>query len=141
MARAATRAARSTTDDSTTLAGSTLEENTCVYGGGLYNADDATVDHVLFQTNSAGTDGGSIYNEDSLTMSPPGSITAMPATMAADSPGRRRDDHRQPDQQNTAGNTGGGIYNDDTISLSKSSVVQNKPDNCAPLGSVTGCFG
>ena len=129
-------------DDTTTLAGSTLEENTCVFGAGLYNASDATVDHVLFQTNSAGTDGGGIYNDEDLTLT----NSRMHNNYASDD-GAGIDNEDSATiagttiNLNTAGNTGGGIYNDDTVSLSKSSVVQNKPDNCAPFGSVTGCFG
>jgi predicted outer membrane repeat protein len=76
------------------------------------------VTHDVFQTNTAGTDGGGLYNDGTVT------IASTQIT------------------QNTAGNTGGGIYDDGSTTLSSSSsVYANHPNNCAPLGSVTGCFG
>lgn len=43
---------------------------------------------------------------------------------------------------NRAGARGVGIYDDGTeatVTLTKSSLARNKPDNCEPSGSITGC--
>jgi len=48
-----------------------------------------------------------------------------------------------PIVHNTAVTAGGGIYNGSggTITLTNSPVLYNKPDNCEPPGSITGCTG
>jgi len=51
--------------------------------------------------------------------------------------------------RNSAGSGGGGIYDDASIdgqnfttpTLTNSPVLDNKPDNCEPLGSIPGCTG
>jgi predicted outer membrane repeat protein len=121
-------------DDSMTLTGSTLQNNDCAYGAGLYNDDVAVADHDLFQTNSAGTDGGSIYNEDSLTLS----ASRIHNSDAGDEGGGLAQEDLatitgSQIYQNTAGNTGGGIFNDDSTTLSKSSVYGSGPDGPEPL--------
>ena len=43
---------------------------------------------------------------------------------------------------NRAASGGGGNYDDGTeatVTLTKSSLARNKPDNCEPPGSITGC--
>jgi predicted outer membrane repeat protein len=71
--------------------------------------------------NKSGGDGGGIYNTE-------GDVTATGSSVA----------------HNTAVTGGGGIYEGpgpDTATLTSTSVLYNKPDNCSPPGSVTGCTG
>jgi hypothetical protein len=45
--------------------------------------------------------------------------------------------------RNEAPGGGGGIYDESTatVTLTTSPVTRNKPDNCEPPGSITGCTG
>jgi hypothetical protein len=70
--------------------------------------------------NHAGARGGGVYNQESLGASSTW-ITG-----------------------NQAGGGGGGIYDNGTeatMALTDSTPADNEPDNCEPLGSVTGCTG
>jgi predicted outer membrane repeat protein len=72
--------------------------------------------------NHAAGHGGGIYNQDSVSLTVAGThITG-----------------------NRAPGGGGGIFvdgPDGTVTLTSSPVTGNKPDNCEPPGSITGCTG
>jgi predicted outer membrane repeat protein len=108
------------------LTNSTIDNNDAtVDGGGIYNDQPGdgygTVDLGTSKVtrNKAGADGGAIYTLGSL------------ATVTAS---------ETPIVHNTAA-AGGGIYDSagGTVTLTNSPVLYNKPDNCEPPGSITGC--
>ena len=93
-------------------------------GGGLYIADnffgqlDGKVTGTVFRGNSA-QEGAGIYNER-------GNTDITDSTISG----------------NDASESGGGIYVDRpaaTVTLTASTVLRNRPDNCAPANSITGC--
>jgi hypothetical protein len=108
----------------TVSSGSILENVANTSGGGFYNELTGTLNvtdsEVL--TNRAGLRGGGLYNGTE------GTATFANTTL----------------HNNTAGTAGGGIYNAAcrcSIALQTTTVNVNLPDNCRPLGSVTGCSG
>ena len=135
------------------LTSTTVEGNVAQNGGGIYNtADTADVTGSTVRDNQASADGGGVYNEGSY---PAFSSLNLQTSMVT---------------VNNAGANGGGIYNDGTFGavaakgsqvtrntaaagggiydnlgstakLSGSPVQHNKPDNCEPPGSITGCTG
>ena len=112
-------------DSSTlTLSGSSVYGNTAGFGAGLYDNDGTeSVIRSTVTRNTASDQGGGIYNVNGGTM------TLTRSTVG----------------DNTAdggAGSGGGIYNaSGTVTLDQSWVRKNNPDNCAPSGSVPGCFG
>jgi predicted outer membrane repeat protein len=87
---------------------------------GLYGPGDTSFTDSTISRNHAGAQGGGVYNQESLELS---------GTKVAG---------------NRAVGGGGGIYDDAdeaTATLTNSSPNGNKPDNCEPLGSITGCTG
>ena len=98
--------------------GTTFSENGAFEGGAISNTGKAALSSVSIHNNDAGVAvGGGIYND--------GTLTAASSTIV----------------HNTARFGGGGIYNGDSVTLSRTSVSGNTPDNCEPLGSITGCTG
>jgi hypothetical protein len=104
-------------------------------GGGIINGQGppGTTDNALTLNNSqvshntAGGNGGGISNGLG-SMIPGGPITLNHSQVTG----------------NSATNGGGGIFNAGqpplgTVSLSASTVTGNSPDNCEPLGNITGC--
>jgi hypothetical protein len=108
-------------DGSLTITNSTLSNNAGASGGIANNGGaHLTISNTTITGNTASFIGGGIFNDGSLTISG-SSITA-----------------------NTAVVDGGGIYNEPTgttATLKNTTATSNTPDNCAPLGSVTGCTG
>jgi predicted outer membrane repeat protein len=108
------------------LAGSTIENNDAsVDGGGIFNVGqvvgygDMSLGTGTISGNRAGTDGGGIYNTV-------GTVNASGMDI----------------DRNTAGTGGGGIYDGpgpDSFTLANSPVQGNRPDNCEPEGSISGC--
>jgi hypothetical protein len=93
-------------------------------GGGISNAPDDPTNPTQFTSstvsgNRAGAHGGGLYNLEAVE------ATGTQVT------------------GNRATGGGGGIYDgpDATVALTGSSAVGNKPDNCEPTGSITGCTG
>jgi len=112
-------------DSSTlTLSGSSVYGNTAGFGAGLYDNDGT--DSVIRSTvtrNTASDQGGGIYNVNGGTMAL--TRSAVEGNTADGGPG-----------------SGGGVYKaSGTVTLDRSGVRKNNPDNCAPPGSVPGCFG
>ena len=108
------------------LAGTTIFGNYAGgNGGGVDNSLSSGQGYASFTDstisgNHAGALGGGLYNQGTVVAS---------GTQIAD---------------NRAVNGGGGIYDDltaATVTLTDSSPTDNKPDNCEPLNSITGCTG
>jgi predicted outer membrane repeat protein len=140
---------------SLTLANSHISDNQS--GGGIYSYD--TVVDLTGSTlagNDATADGGAIYNDGYVPFGPPayGDVNLGTSTISGNKSGGAGGGIF-----NTLGNvtatgssvarntavTGGGGINEgpgpDTVTLTSTSVLHNKPDNCSPPGSVTGCTG
>lgn len=102
-----------------TLHDSTVRHNGGINGGGIFNfsAGTLTLDRSRVRDNTTANNGGGIYNQGT--------------TKLKDSAVER----------NIATVDGGGIYNTGTVTLQRSKVRDNRPDNCAPAGSVPGCTG
>jgi parallel beta-helix repeat protein len=107
-----------------TLSGSSVYGNTAGFGAGLYNNDGTeSVIRSTVERNTASNQGGGIFivNGGTMTLS------------------------RSAVESNTAdggSGSGGGTYNaGGTVTLDQSWIRENNPDNCAPHGSVPGCFG
>jgi len=107
-----------------TLSGSSVYGNTAEFGAGLYDNDGtASVIRSTVERNMASDQGGGIYivNGGTMTLT----RSAVESNTADGGPG-----------------SGGGIYKSSgTVTLDHSWARKNSPDNCAPTGSVPGCFG
>ncbi|MFD8763678.1 hypothetical protein [Streptomyces mirabilis] len=105
--------------------GQITENNAGRDGGGINNEGAATLTKVKVKENSTGRHGGGINNEFNTE-------TGLGATLTL---------HHSTVTENTAARNGGGINKQagTSVTLDDSSVVKNKPNNCFPLGSVTGC--
>jgi predicted outer membrane repeat protein len=105
---------------STTVSGNYASQD----GGGIYNAD-AEADSLTTSTvsgNRAAGQGGGIYNQEYADLTAAGTLITG----------------------NRAHGGGGGVFDegpDITVTLTSSPVTGNKPDNCEPPGSITGCTG
>jgi predicted outer membrane repeat protein len=105
------------------LTGSTVSGNHASEdGGGIWNAADGpdSLTGSTISGNYAGGHGGGIYNQD-------GTDLTVASTSIND---------------NRAHGGGGGIFDDGpdgSTALTSSKVTGNKPDNCEPPGSITGC--
>jgi hypothetical protein len=107
-----------------TLSGSSVYGNTAGFGAGLYDNDGTeSVTRSTVDRNTASGQGGGIFVVNGGTMT----LT------------------RSAVESNTAdggSGSGGGIYNaSGAVTLDQSWARRNSPDNCAPPGSVPGCFG
>jgi hypothetical protein len=92
----------------------------------MYAGFNTTVDHSTFTRNTAGSDGGGIYNgPGSLDFGGPLAVSGSSIT------------------GNSAGTDGGGIFNHATLGasagLAGTTVTGNLPDNCAPPRAISGC--
>jgi predicted outer membrane repeat protein len=143
------------TSINTDAVNSTIADNHAGMGGGIYN-DDAldTFTNSTIARNHATGDGGGIYNIYSgragdvmLTNSP-----VTDNTSGADGGGIYNDTgvvyfgialvqaEGSPIDGNRAAGPGGGVYNNQgLVRLTASPVQHNRPDNCAPPGSVVLC--
>ncbi|WP_328924917.1 hypothetical protein OG429_09865 [Streptomyces sp. NBC_00190] len=129
-----------------TLSGSTLSDNSADNGGGLANFGSATLSGSKVRDNYA-DNGAGILNANALTLN---HSTVSRNTASLQGGGIRTDGGTvnltdSEVRHNTANGgigSGGGIFNNgSTVTLDRSAVRDNRPDNCAPLGSVTGCTG
>jgi|SRR5580704_369754 hypothetical protein len=107
-----------------TLSYSSVYGNTAGFGAGLYDNDGTeSVIRSTVVRNTASDQGGGIYDVNGGTMTL--TRTAVEGNTADGGPG-----------------SGGGVYKaSGTVTLDRSGVRKNNPDNCAPPGSVPGCFG
>jgi parallel beta-helix repeat protein len=106
------------------LSDSSVYGNTSGFGAGLYaNDGTASVIGSTVEGNTASGQGGGIFIVNGATMTLDRS--AVEGNTAEGGPG-----------------SGGGIYKaSGAVTLDRSWARTNKPDNCAPSGSVPGCFG
>ena len=140
-------------DGQMTVSHATFTGNLAPYGGAIYNDDQASIYVSSFTWNKAPTlygdpdnsDGGAIYNDDDLYLADSGFLANSTGGNggAIYTDGTLRGDHITI-TANAAGFDGGGIYDGgdvvDPAALRDSTVFGNQPDNCAPTGSVAGCF-
>lgn len=145
----------------TEITGSAFRGNTAsTDGGALYNDTSATVTGTTFTHNTAYSDGGAIYQSYNQTL-PSTHLPNLSLTRSrirgnyAGQHGGGLDDAVLPTLPdltataaltssqiiaNLAGQDGGGIYNQGgAVPLTSSLIMNNHPDNCAPVGSVPGC--
>jgi predicted outer membrane repeat protein len=120
--------------DSVTLTGDTFTGNSAAIGGAVENEWHVTATDTTFRRNKASADGGAIYQ-----------INTFGSGILSIKGGRVTG--------NSAGGDGGGIYNYGSanykvgpppaeVYISPSTTVRNnQPDNCAPLGSIPSCAG
>lgn len=99
-----------------------FQGNSARDGGGIYSGPLGSIDFTgsTISGNFAGAYGGGVYNQSYMSAAYTGIVG------------------------NTAATAGGGIYDDGspaTATLTNSPVLVNKPDNCEPPGSITGCAG
>jgi hypothetical protein len=143
--------------DNLSVIRSTFTRNIALFGAGLYNDGSASITGAALTDNAVADDGGAIANENdngfgaSFTM-----VNAIVDGNLADQDGgaivSSAEGLPEPPstvavtggriEGNSASDAGGGIYNDDTIvTLSRAVVSSNRPDNCSPTGTITGCSG
>jgi predicted outer membrane repeat protein len=145
------------TDATFAITGTVLAANTATDGGALYNQGDTlvTLTRVKIVRNHATADGGGVFGDTASVIALDSSLVA--ANTAAGHGGgiameaniRGLSDYGQaaelsgtPVRRNTATVDGGGIWSPPgAATLDSSPVTGNKPDNCAPPGTVTGCTG
>jgi predicted outer membrane repeat protein len=134
-----------------TMTGSAVLGNSAQSGGGIYSQDQTLqLSGSAIRGNNATADGGGIYNDgqadgyDTVTM---GTSNVSHNSARGNGGGvyniGELDASSSWIVHNTAASDGGGIYNGpggfNSVSLTSSGVLQNRPDNCAPPGSVTAC--
>jgi len=107
----------------TTIAGTDFRGNSAADGGGIYNATAGltmNLTNVRISGNHVSASGGGVYNL--------GLVDAVNTRITG----------------NSASTGGGGIYDSGiyaAVTLTNSPVLHNRPDNCEPAGSITGCTG
>jgi predicted outer membrane repeat protein len=124
---------------------STFRGNTAVFGGAIFTSQNAGegLTGLVVHGNSATGDGGGIYEDAGLTLTD-STISRNHATAdggGIDSLGVLSAGSTQI-TGNRAAAGGGGIYDDGpaaAATLASSPVTSNKPDNCEPTGTITGC--
>jgi hypothetical protein len=103
-----------------TLSESSLSDNHAPINGGGLNTQGSGVSHIIqsqFVRNISGGLGGAISNLGTTTVS--GSSIRF-----------------------NRGSAGGGIATGNTnVTIQKSTITDNTPDNCNPLGTIPGCVG
>lgn len=138
--------------DGLTLTNTSVQGNSAANGGGIYS-DNSVVDLTssTLEGNDATADGGAIYNDGYVLGF--GDVNLGTSTISGNKSGGagggiyNTQGHVTATGSSVAHNTavtGGGIYDGpgtDTVTLTSTSVLHNKPDNCSPPGSVTGCTG
>jgi predicted outer membrane repeat protein len=129
-------------DDDMTLTGGGFYQNTAYQGGGIYNYHDMTVDGATFHMNAASDEGGGIYSEYDVALNGD-TIQQNSAEWGGGYYNTSHGTVHVTDGQivsNTATEGGGGIYNDDGyVTLTTTSVINNIPDNCEPVNTISGC--
>jgi hypothetical protein len=101
-----------------TVKGGTFSHNVSVLGAGIYDDDTLNLQYVNVYANQASSQGGGIFISKGSTLNV-----------------RSGQIHG-----NIAPGGGGGLYNSaGTVSLTYASIYNNTPDNCEPLGTITGC--
>jgi predicted outer membrane repeat protein len=120
-------------------------------GGAIANSSALTVTASVFISNKASDHGGAIANSGTLSVT--GSVfngNTASGTATGDGGGAIFNSGLTATAAltgsavvaNTAGEDGGGILNaGGAVTLSLSPVISNKPDNCAPTGTIAGCTG
>jgi predicted outer membrane repeat protein len=118
-------------------------------GGAIYSGAIAEVTQASFQGNTA-ADGGAVYVDapgpdfNSLQVSQSAAIgnSAVSGGAFYVADGADLGLTSVEVLANAASDDGGGVYNSPggTVNLSSSILIGNSPDNCAPPGSVPGCF-
>jgi predicted outer membrane repeat protein len=143
-----------------TVTGSTFRRNAAASAGGaIYNQCSAVVTGTTFDQNTAGSGGGAIELEDgcfNLPPEPPAVTLSLTRSQvlgnSAGTDGGGIDNSSAVGtviltgsqvRDNSARGSGGGIYTSaaGSVTLTSSMVQANRPDNCAPAGSVPGCAG
>jgi hypothetical protein len=110
-----------------TVGGTSFSGNSAADGGGIFNsAISLDLNNDSIDDNLASAHGGGLYNEGPNNSGEGFSPAALVSTVISG---------------NRATTDGGGIYNTDggVVTLTTSSVINNEPDNCEPVGSITGC--
>jgi len=138
-----------------TLQDSTITSNRAADGGGLYVhvGNVETITGSEFLANTA-RDGGGIFSSIALISQTLAGSSLVDNKARVDGGGAYIDSAADPSGEtwsasgsqiigNVAGSAGGGIFTSEfaTATVTTSQVRANKPNNCAPPGSVTGCTG
>jgi hypothetical protein len=136
------------------ITGSVLRGNTAVNGAGVYSDEGITdITGSVVDGNLASGNGGGVYNHGS-GLSQAGVVNLKDSTVARNfaggSGGGVYDSQWQVTAtgteitRNMAGAGGGGIYVTGpaaAVTLTTSPVLRNRPDNCEPANTITGCTG
>jgi hypothetical protein len=147
-----------------TVSDSAFSHNTAsVNGGAIDSHCQAWLTGTTFDQNSAGSDGGAIYQDSwcfgdddnqvlqtfvtssefhGNTAGADGGAIANLGVQSLEGPGASASVSltRSQVSGNSAQAAGGGIYNPSgSVTLSRSRIQDNHPDNCAPARSVPGC--
>jgi predicted outer membrane repeat protein len=130
----------------TTLNGGTFTGNNGEWGGAVYGDDnDMTIIGGIYRQNFSGKQGGAIDNVDwmQITQAMIGQNTAYTGGGVFNNPGATLTiDNSVLTLNQATHDEGGAIYNwDGTVNLSDDTIGINFPDNCYPVGSITGCRG
>jgi predicted outer membrane repeat protein len=130
-----------------------ISGNSATEGGGINDGDNAYTLYTgdTISANQASGDGGGIALNASF--GPPNTSSFAGGTISGNHAAARGGGLYTQEPLDVSGTTitgnqalgrGGGIYDDGaeaTVTLTNSSPTCNKPDNCGPLGSITGCAG
>lgn len=129
-----------------TMKGGSLRDNRAVdgNGGGLDNVLGAANLRSVSVQGNTGIVGGGVRNLNGSTLRT--TKTTVRNNIAVRAAGLSNDAStatlvRSLITRNTAITVGGGILNENSgqVTLTDSRVVRNRPDNCSPAGSVSGC--
>ena len=128
------------------ISNSELQYNSAALAGAILDQSGATVNRSSLTENQAtGGPGGGLYVQagDTATLTAV-SLTDNQATGVGGGaylePGAMLSATKTGIHANTSAVGGGGVFDTGaTVDLTTSMVTGNKPDNCEPLGSVTGC--
>jgi predicted outer membrane repeat protein len=129
-----------------------FSRNSAVYGGAIYNNDNnMTISDSSFNYNTAtgdGAEGGAIFNDYYVAITHSGFLMNTAIGEGAQGGAIYNNDetviiNRSLITVNRAEDGGGGIYNYDggTVTLHWNLINGNVPDNCEPVGTITGCVG
>jgi hypothetical protein len=100
-----------------TVKGGTFSHNIADYGAGIFDEGTLTLEYANVYANEAAVKGGGIYIDGKSTLSVRGGSI----------------------HGNSAPGGGGGLFNAGTVTLTNAGIYSNTPDNCEPLGTITGC--
>jgi hypothetical protein len=116
------------------------------FGGGINNAGHLTLQNSRLSANNASAGGGGLATQSSATSHVTRSTLELNTTSASgggiDNLGTTLIDHTLI-QHGAATAGGGGISNPapGIVTLTRSTVRDNTPNNCLPLGTIVGCTG